>query len=471
MTTVKVQFDALDALRGLAILMMVFSGTIPFGGALSGWMYHAQLPPPSHAFNPDMPGITWVDMVFPMFLFSMGVAIPFSFGSRKDRGVSNLRILGHLLWRFLGLVLFAVVSHHFRPWNMDVATPWNWVLALVGMLLMLVVFAAPAKGWNFKYGSLIPAGGLILVAMFLFVLHQKGVEAFSIHSFDIIIMVLANTALAGGALYLLFRRWDAALWTGFALMASFFLAARDGNNWVSNIYNWSPVSWLLSWNYLKYLLVLIPGIFTGVVCRDALKNAAAYPHPPKGRLGREWGMLFLSLGVVVVSVVGLYLRHMALTMGITILLLVPLLVLVKSWKGIWGRVFKILMPVMIVLILAGYLLEPLHGGIKKDPATFSYLLLTAGLSMVMLLALVVIIDVFKWKRWLIVLTGSGKNPMMAYVAGSNLVMSVFALTGINYLFEWGGESVVPTVVKAVSITLCVGWLSAVSAQKKFFMKV
>lgn len=45
----KVRFEALDALRGLAILMMVLSGTIPFDGALPGWMYHAQLPPPDHA--------------------------------------------------------------------------------------------------------------------------------------------------------------------------------------------------------------------------------------------------------------------------------------------------------------------------------------------------------------------------------------------------------------------------------------
>jgi uncharacterized membrane protein YeiB len=37
--------DALDALRGFAIMTMILSGSIPFSGpaALPGWMYHAQL--------------------------------------------------------------------------------------------------------------------------------------------------------------------------------------------------------------------------------------------------------------------------------------------------------------------------------------------------------------------------------------------------------------------------------------------
>lgn len=55
---------ALDALRGYAIVTMVLSGAVVYG-VLPGWMYHAQVPPPTHVFNPAAPGITWVDLVFP----------------------------------------------------------------------------------------------------------------------------------------------------------------------------------------------------------------------------------------------------------------------------------------------------------------------------------------------------------------------------------------------------------------------
>lgn len=203
----KVRFEALDALRGLAILMMVLSGTIPHEGALPAWMYHAQVPPPDHVFDPSVPGITWVDLVFPMFLFSMGAAIPFSFGGRIDRGESRLKMFGHLFWRFAGLALFAIISQHARPYGMEAGSVMKWVLALLAMGTMILIFAAPKSGWwsrNIKWVSL--AGWGAAIALFGMMDHS-GVQSFSFQNFDIIIMILANTALAGGLLYVLYRKW------------------------------------------------------------------------------------------------------------------------------------------------------------------------------------------------------------------------------------------------------------------------
>ena len=64
--------ESLDALRGFAILTMVLSGSIAYGDVMPAWMYHAQVPPPHHKFMPTLAGITWVDVVFPFFLFTMG---------------------------------------------------------------------------------------------------------------------------------------------------------------------------------------------------------------------------------------------------------------------------------------------------------------------------------------------------------------------------------------------------------------
>lgn len=66
---------ALDALRGYAIITMVLSATI-ISSILPGWMSHAQTPPPDHIFNPEIPGITWVDLVF-LFPFRYGSCLSF----------------------------------------------------------------------------------------------------------------------------------------------------------------------------------------------------------------------------------------------------------------------------------------------------------------------------------------------------------------------------------------------------------
>lgn len=37
---------------------------------------HKQAPPPDRALRPYISGLSWVNLVFPFFLFSMGAAIP-----------------------------------------------------------------------------------------------------------------------------------------------------------------------------------------------------------------------------------------------------------------------------------------------------------------------------------------------------------------------------------------------------------
>jgi predicted acyltransferase len=51
-------------------------------------------------------GWTPTDLVFPFFLFIVGVAMAFSFSSRLQRGASRPELLKHVLWR--GLALFAL---------------------------------------------------------------------------------------------------------------------------------------------------------------------------------------------------------------------------------------------------------------------------------------------------------------------------------------------------------------------------
>ena len=100
----------LDVLRGIAIIGMVLSGSIAFGGILPAWMYHAQVPPPTHQFDPNRPGITWVDLVFPLFLFCMGAAIPLSLKIQLDKGLTRFSLFSVAVRRFFQLLFFALFS-------------------------------------------------------------------------------------------------------------------------------------------------------------------------------------------------------------------------------------------------------------------------------------------------------------------------------------------------------------------------
>jgi len=86
---------SLDLFRGATIAAMILvnnAGDEPN----SYW-------PLKHA---EWNGWTPTDLVFPFFLFIVGVAMAFSFDSRLKRGESRQKLLGHVLWR--GLILFAL---------------------------------------------------------------------------------------------------------------------------------------------------------------------------------------------------------------------------------------------------------------------------------------------------------------------------------------------------------------------------
>jgi len=51
-------------------------------------------------------GWTPADLIFPFFLFIVGVAMAFSFNSRLKRGESRWQLLRHVCWR--GAILFAL---------------------------------------------------------------------------------------------------------------------------------------------------------------------------------------------------------------------------------------------------------------------------------------------------------------------------------------------------------------------------
>ena len=230
---------------------MVFSANIPFEVHYLGG-YHARVPPPLHQFQPDLPGIVGRPCFF-LFLFCMGAAIPFSLGGKIEKGYRG-RLMGRdLLIRFGGLALFAIVSQHARPWVMNVDEGAQWPLALLAMIGMVLLFASPSSGWWSRHRQLMRIIGLLILIALFGALHYFDRVTFRLQRFDIIIMVLANNALAGALLYLLHRKYKQTLWISFALLCAFFLSGRAGDNWIAALS--LLTCWLLSWNYLKYLLV------------------------------------------------------------------------------------------------------------------------------------------------------------------------------------------------------------------------
>ncbi len=90
---------ALDALRGLTIILMLLVNNIALDSATPKMLQHA-------AWGK---GITLADMVFPWFLFCVGVALPFAAASFRKKGLPSWHYDLKVLMRTVVLVLLGIL--------------------------------------------------------------------------------------------------------------------------------------------------------------------------------------------------------------------------------------------------------------------------------------------------------------------------------------------------------------------------
>src|ERR1700734_1750160 len=91
---------SIDIFRGLTMAVMIFVNALAEVHGLPWWTYHA------HAQEDVM---TYVDMVFPFFLFIVGMALPLSIAQRLKRNPSLLSLWVHVAARVIGLVVLGLI--------------------------------------------------------------------------------------------------------------------------------------------------------------------------------------------------------------------------------------------------------------------------------------------------------------------------------------------------------------------------
>ncbi len=461
---------ALDALRGLAILGMALSGLVPYG-VLPSWMYHAQVPPPNHVFDGSIPGITWVDLVFPFFLFSMGAAFPLALRRKTEDGTPYWKLSLHLLERGVLLLGFGVYIQHIRPYSLNPSPQTEtWVTALVGFLILFPVLTRLPKSWNQKTQWAIRLAGWAAVIILMLLVRFPDDKKLSIARNDIIIIVLANMAFFGGLIWLLTRdNWMLRLGV-LGAMIGFRLAQKE-SGWVSVVWSASPIPSLYRFGFLQYLFIVLPGTIAGDQILSWIQSPqqdteSAIPWTST----RNASLLALMIAFNLTLLVGLMGRWVVTTVILSLLLSLMGSGLVRRPNTDTEKLIRTLFFWGVAWLLLGLVFEPYEGGIKKDRATMSYYFVTTGLAIFTLIAFMIVIDVWNKKRWAQIFVHNGQNPMIAYVAIPCLLPPLLALTPLGHWFgylarpPWLGA--LGAALKTLLLALFVQWLT----RKKVFWR-
>ncbi len=92
---------SLDVVRGITIAFMIMVNN---NGGPGSWRFM------NHA---EWNGLTPTDLVFPTFVFIVGVSIVFAFDARLARGATRATLAGHTVQRAVILILFGIVVNNF----------------------------------------------------------------------------------------------------------------------------------------------------------------------------------------------------------------------------------------------------------------------------------------------------------------------------------------------------------------------
>ncbi|WP_029272716.1 DUF5009 domain-containing protein [Flavobacterium sp. KJJ] len=158
---------SIDALRGITIFIMIFVNELASVKNVPQWMKH--MPAEADA-------MTFVDVVFPAFLFIVGMSIPFAFNTRLIKGDSPKTIWAHTLKRALALIIIGVFMVN-AEYGYDAAK-----MLIAPAFWGLLAYAMPIPIWNkypkdfsiwLKY-TLQYGGMLVLIALYFLYVQDTG---------------------------------------------------------------------------------------------------------------------------------------------------------------------------------------------------------------------------------------------------------------------------------------------------------
>ena len=131
MNTISVNFSrrnvAIDILRALTMLLMIFVNDLWTISGEPDWLGHAE----SHQ---DFLGLA--DVVFPCFLFVVGMSIPFAIERRFIKGKPGVSTVGHILLRSFALLVMGVFTVNTEAG----IAPDSWLTPATYRIAMVIAF-------------------------------------------------------------------------------------------------------------------------------------------------------------------------------------------------------------------------------------------------------------------------------------------------------------------------------------------
>ncbi len=151
------RIGSIDVFRALTMLLMIFVNDLWTLEDIPSWLGHA-------AADEDAMGLA--DVVFPAFLFIVGLSIPFAINNRLKKGQTISQISYHILLRSAALIIIGVFHVNLENYNSELAWMnkyWWEILITIGFFLIWNSYPKREGVMNSLFIGLRITGILLLV--------------------------------------------------------------------------------------------------------------------------------------------------------------------------------------------------------------------------------------------------------------------------------------------------------------------
>jgi len=373
---------SIDIFRGFTMAVMIFVNALSEIRGLPWWTYHAPA---------SVDVMTYVDMVFPFFLFAVGMSLPLSVAQRLKRNSSLWALSAHVAVRVLGLIVLGEIlanAERADRARMGMSGSTWAFLALICAALYLNVYGESKRAQT--YSRVLRTVGLAGVILLLILFRRTtagGQSAWLDFSYPEILGLIGYSYLAVAILYIPSRRWT-----------------------------WAPAVW-----------------FTLLVSLCALSTAKIVTFPDTVAL-YLWPFGNGAMGCIIMAGV-----------------VTSSIFLKPDGRRLPNKAIPLAVGFSIVMLVAGRALVPL--GISKIRATPTWSLYSIAASVLIFTLLYWICDLKQWQRWAVIVRPAGSNTLLIYLL-PDLWYFLLSAVGFTYMdvhlnVGW------PGVVKTLLFTLFV----------------
>ncbi len=154
---------SIDIIRALTMLLMIFVNDLWTLSDIPGWLGHKAM---------DEDGLGLADVVFPAFLFIVGLSIPHALRARLSRGDTKVMVLRHIVERSLALMIMGLFMVNLENMDADQLIFSKYLWQILMTLAFFLIWNSYKKSVFGRIHPLILKGAGWAILLFLALVYK-----------------------------------------------------------------------------------------------------------------------------------------------------------------------------------------------------------------------------------------------------------------------------------------------------------